>query len=244
MSTLPTTVAFLTVIDCEYEAVLAYLRDKKLQIINDKINDRVYAISRISQWRIVVRQQSAQGNYQSARETEWLIQYFKPDYLFLVGVAGGIKDVHLGDVVAATFVRGYEHVKIKDGQVFPRFNTEHSSASLIAIAENLADDVIDKSPENDKKWQSIAARNAATFAFSILNVLLEQTSSNSAQNVLTEAEEKLSLLELLKSGGDLECPNTKFSFSNRYSELQAITNSVHPLIVIDAPPFYGKTTLS
>lgn len=58
-------------------------------------------------WRIVVRE-SGQGNKNAAKDFTVLRQQFDLDVAFLVGTAGGLKDVSVGDIVIADTVKGYE----------------------------------------------------------------------------------------------------------------------------------------
>jgi nucleoside phosphorylase len=61
-------------------------------------------------WRIAIVV-AGQGNPTAAAEVERAIQYFNPSVILLVGVAGALKDLEIGDVVVADKVHGYERGK-------------------------------------------------------------------------------------------------------------------------------------
>ena len=102
----------LTALPVEYLAVRSHLRDLQEEMHPlGNVYERGKFATNAYEWEVGVVETGA-GNAGAAVETERAITYFKPDILFFVGIAGGIKDVTIGDVVAATKVYGYESGKV------------------------------------------------------------------------------------------------------------------------------------
>ncbi|WP_166404727.1 5'-methylthioadenosine/S-adenosylhomocysteine nucleosidase [Labedella endophytica] len=73
----------------------------------------------------------------SAMATLKAIEKYQPALVAFVGIAGGVKDVRVGDVVVADKVYSYEVGKVKDGQFQSRSDTRVVSSALDGIARKL-----------------------------------------------------------------------------------------------------------
>ncbi len=123
------TAVILTAIPVEYTAARAHLVGLS-EIVHPRgtVYERGIFGSGRSLWEVVLAEIGA-GNSGAAVEAERAIQYFDPHVAFFVGVAGGLKDVQLGDVVVATKVYGYESGKATE-QFLPRPDVGNSDYLL------------------------------------------------------------------------------------------------------------------
>ncbi|WNN89765.1 GUN4 domain-containing protein [Gloeocapsopsis dulcis] len=127
----------LTALPVEYLAVRTHLTDLQEEMHpQGTIYERGKFVANGQVWEVGIAEVGA-GNAGADVEAERASAYFKPDILFFVGIAGGIKDVAIGDVVAATKVYGYESGKVGD-QFFTRPALGQSAYTLVQRARSEA----------------------------------------------------------------------------------------------------------
>ncbi len=127
----------LTALPVEYLAVRSHLSDLQEKMHpQGTIYERGKFAANGQEWEVGIVETGA-GNAGAAVEAERAIAYFKPDVLIFVGIAGGIKDVAIGDVVAATKVYGYESGKVGE-QFFTRPAVGQSAYALVQRAKSEA----------------------------------------------------------------------------------------------------------
>lgn len=133
------SVVILTALPEEFLAVENHLVDRyEVQHLDGTVYECGRFKSDGSVWTVAIVE-TGQGNVNAADETQRAIAYFNPDLVLFVGVAGGRKDVVIGDVVAAEKVYNYESGQDED--IFqPRPEAGRSSYPLEQRARAVARD--------------------------------------------------------------------------------------------------------
>ncbi|NEQ67917.1 MAG: hypothetical protein F6K21_20920, partial [Symploca sp. SIO2D2] len=127
----------LTALPVEYLAVRTHLVELEERINpQGTIYEQGKFIGNEYEWEVGIAEVGA-GNAGVAVEAVQAIAYFQPNILLFVGIAGGIKDVAIGDVVVATDVYGYESGKVGE-QFFPRPKVGKSAYALVQRAKSEA----------------------------------------------------------------------------------------------------------
>ncbi|PSB23147.1 hypothetical protein C7B76_01075 [filamentous cyanobacterium CCP2] len=116
----------LTALGVEHKAVEAHLEPiGQATRLSEEIhlNGTIYTQGQFKThnctWNVAIAQIDM-GNASAGIEAVRAMMQFNPRVILFVGVAGGIKDVKVGDVVAASIVYGYECGKVMDDRTLPR----------------------------------------------------------------------------------------------------------------------------
>jgi nucleoside phosphorylase len=123
----------LTALEVEFLAALKHLTGTREEIYHGTIYERRNFVTEKWQWDVGIGQIGA-GSPTAAAAAERAITYFHPEIILFVGVAGGVKDVKIGDVVAVTKAYGYESGKVHETGFLARPEVGMSSYRLIERA--------------------------------------------------------------------------------------------------------------
>ncbi|MFB9907591.1 5'-methylthioadenosine/S-adenosylhomocysteine nucleosidase family protein [Allokutzneria oryzae] len=123
-----------TALAVEYNAVRAHLAG---EITEHSRNGTLYEVGAFGRWTVALLQ-AGMGNVSTSQQLERAVAEFSPELALFVGVAGGRKDVGLGDVVAADVVYDYESGKDTESGYRPRIKTHPSSHRLVQRAQSVA----------------------------------------------------------------------------------------------------------
>ncbi|MGM3305139.1 CHASE2 domain-containing protein [Anabaena sp. WFMT] len=148
----------ITAIRLEYEAVCRHISNLKEETYKGMVYGRGRFFANGNWWTVGIVETGA-GNVNAGLKAERAIAYFQPNVILFVGVAGGIKDVKLGDVVAATKVYGYESGKETDSNFQTRPEVGRSTNDLVerAKAEARKSDWLKRLKSIEKSKQDIVA---------------------------------------------------------------------------------------
>ena len=133
-------VVVLTALEIEYRAVRAHLEDPRpVRAERGSLFETgVFRSGARPGGRRVAIHMTGPGNPGAAALVERAAALFAPRAVLFVGVAGGVKDVALGDVVAAEAVYDYETGKDTESGFLPRHKTHQSAYGLVQLARNVA----------------------------------------------------------------------------------------------------------
>lgn len=129
-------IAILTPIPIEYRAVRAFLDDVR----EEQKDGSYYAVGKFRgrhhMFRIVLRETGSRNN-EVALAAERITRNYQPAVVFLTGIAGGVKDAGIGDVVGGTQAYGYEAGKSTNEGFSSRPNVLPYSRKLVELAKSV-----------------------------------------------------------------------------------------------------------
>lgn len=207
-------IVVLTALSVESDAVIEQLSNVTVESIpNVGTNFRCgNFLGSFGKFRVVVGQTN-QTNTNAALETERALEFFKPSHAFFVGVAGGLKDVKVGDIVIGERVIGYERGKSEDNgfQARPQFGSSSYDLERLATLFSSGNvwEEISKSLVNSQFGKDISVLSGTIASGekvdASLNSDLHKHIKNIAGNALAVEMEGLGFLEVCRTRPSVKC---------------------------------------
>jgi nucleoside phosphorylase len=139
-------IAIITILAEEYRAVLQLLRRVRQVVGSSDLDNRhAWVVGEVDTptspvpYTVALAMSSGPGNNAAVIATKNTILAFDPRCILVVGVAGGLGNIRLGDVVVADRICAYEYGKVDHG-FQPRHDLDSpTDASIASAARTLAD---------------------------------------------------------------------------------------------------------
>jgi nucleoside phosphorylase len=129
----------LTALSKEYKAVLRYLKNVSPRSTEGGTQYEVGRFEgKAAAWEVALAE-TGMGNTRAGVQASFLLSDWRPDLMIFVGIAGGVHDVALGDVVAADQVFYYELAKVRGGNdTTTRVETYRTAHNLVECAKSVS----------------------------------------------------------------------------------------------------------
>ena len=96
-----------------------FMVDNRVADGHENVRGTVFHVGRFDEWSVVVAE-CGEGNVYAAATVDRGINHFHAEVALFVGVAGGVKDVSIGDALVSCKVYGYERGKDTEDGFKPR----------------------------------------------------------------------------------------------------------------------------
>lgn len=130
------TIVILTPIKAEQDAIAARLTAPAEKMVE---GDRYLSgsFTGIHHTFQLINQLTGSGNETLALAADKAVRRFNPQVVLLAGIAGGVKDVSVGDIVVGTKYYGYESGKVTEDGFAARPEAGYYSQELITLARSV-----------------------------------------------------------------------------------------------------------
>lgn len=130
-------IAILTPLALEYAAVRPHLPGLREQVYGNDRYERATFPGKHGQHEVLLAQTGSR-NVAIGLASSRVITHFQPDVMLLTGIAGGVKDAQIGELVVGTKAYGYDSGKVTEPGLSSRPQVYISDPGLVKLCERIA----------------------------------------------------------------------------------------------------------